>query len=181
KAKKNGKLLVRKYKYWIYRDKDRDGIADDDEDGGVAFTPQRVNTQPIEVDGKEPTLEDYKAKFSNIPTDGSVKVTLVQKPDLSKKGYTRAVLEFSVDGIDKKTKTPVMVNVKTPVSSATTEAVTSGTASARSAGVAAISRPASVEPSESGKVNKKEDVQKPAEGNETAENSTGAETERTVS
>ena len=181
KAKKNGKTLVRKYKYWIYRDKDHDGIADDDEDGGVAFTPQRVNAQPIEVDGKEPTLDDYKAKFTNIPNDGSVKVTLVQKPDLSKKGMTKAVLEFSVDGIDKKSKAIVMVNVKTPVASATTAAVTNSTASTRSAAVAAISMPASVEHSESGKVNKKEGVQKPAEGNETAENSTGAETERTVS
>ena len=26
KAKKNGVMLVRKYKYWIYRDKDLDGI-----------------------------------------------------------------------------------------------------------------------------------------------------------
>ena len=181
KAKKNGKLLVRKYTYWIYRDKDHDGIADDDEDGGVAFTPQRVNSQPIEVNGTEPTLEDYKAKFSNIPNDGSVKVTLVQKPDLSKKGLTKAVLEFSVDGIDKKTKTPVMVNVKTPVTSTEAAAVTSGNTSTRSAAVAAISGPASVEHSENGKGNKKEDVQKPAEGNETAENSAAAETERTVS
>ena len=181
KAKKNGKTLVRKYKYWIYRDKDHDGIADDDEDGGVAFTPQRVNSQPIEVNGTEPTLEDYKAKFSNIPNDGSVKVTLVQKPDLSKKGLTKAVLEFSVDGIDKKTKTPVMVNVKTPVTSTEAAAVTSGNASTRSAAVAAISGPASVEHSENGKGNKKEDVQKPAEGKETAENSAAAETERTVS
>ena len=181
KAKKNGKLLVRKYTYWIYRDKDHDGIADDDEDGGVAFTPQRVNAKAIDVDGKAPTLEDYKAKFSNIPADGSVKVTIVQKPDLSKKGYTKAVLEFSVDGIDKKTKTPVMVNVKKPVENATTAAVTNSTASTRSAAVAAISRPANVEHSESGKVNKKEDVQKPAEGKETAENSATAETERTVS
>ena len=181
KAKKNGKLLVRKYTYWIYRDKDHDGIADDDEDGGVAFTPQRVNSQPIEVNGTEPTLEDYKAKFSNIPADGSVKVTIVQKPDLSKKGLTKAVLEFTVDGIDKKTKTPVMVNVKKPVENATTAAVTNSTASTRSAAVAAISRPESVEHSENGKGNKKEDVQKPAEGKETAENSAAAETERTVS
>ena len=189
KAKKNGKLLVRKYKYWIYRDKDHDGIADDDEDGGVAFTPQRVNTQPIEVDGKEPTLEDYKAKFSNIPADGSVKVTLVQKPDLSKKGYTRAVLEFSVDGIDKKTKTPVMVNVKNPVENATTAAVASSAANTRSAATSAIassntrasSGAASASHPESGKVYKKEDAQKPAEHRGTAENSAAAETERTVS
>ena len=181
KAKKNGKLLVREYKYWIYRDKDHDGIADDDEDGGTAFTPQRVNAKPIDVDGTEPTLEDYKAKFSNIPADGSVKVKLLQKPDLSKKGMTKAVLEFSVDGIDKKTKTPVMVNVKTPVANAATSAVTSGTTSTRSAVTAAISGNSSVETRDSGKANKREDIQKPAESKVVAENSAVAETERTVS
>ena len=181
KAKKNGKLLVREYKYWIYRDKDHDGIADDDEDGGTAFTPQRVNAKPIDVDGTEPTLEDYKAKFSNIPADGSVKVKLLQKPDLSKKGITKAVLEFSVDGIDKKTKTPVMVNVKTPVANAATSAVTSGTTSTRSAVTAAISGNSSVETRYSGKANKREDIQKPAESKVVAENSAAAETERTVS
>ena len=181
KAKKNGKLLVREYKYWIYRDKDHDGIADDDEDGGTAFTPQRVNAKPIDVDGTEPTLEDYKAKFSNIPADGSVKVKLLQKPDLSKKGITKAVLEFSVDGIDKKTKTPVMVNVKTPVANAATSAVTSGTTSTRSAVTAAISGNSSAETRDSGKANKREDIQKPAESRGTAENSAAAETERTVS
>ena len=181
KAKKNGKLLVREYKYWIYRDKDHDGIADDDEDGGTAFTPQRVNTKPIDVDGTEPTLEDYKAKFSNIPADGSVKVKLIQKPNLSKKGMTKAVLEFSVDGIDKKTKTPVMVNVKTPVANAATSAVTSGTTSTRSAVTAAISGNSSAETRDSGKANKREDIQKPAESKVVAENSAAAETERTVS
>ena len=181
KAKKNGKLLVREYKYWIYRDKDHDGIADDDEDGGTAFTPQRVNAKPIDVDGTEPTLEDYKAKFSNIPADGSVKVKLIQKPDLSKKGMTKAVLEFSVDGIDKKTKTPVMVNVKTPVANAATSAVTSGTTSTRSAVTAAISGNSSAETRDSGKANKREDIQNPAESKVVAENSVAAETERTVS
>ena len=181
KAKKNGKLLVREYKYWIYRDKDHDGIADDDEDGGTAFTPQRVNAKPIDVDGTEPTLEDYKAKFSNIPADGSVKVKLLQKPDLSKKGMTKAVLEFSVDGIDKKSKAIVMVNVKTPVANAATSAVTSGTTSTRSAVTAAISGNSSVETRDSGKANKREDIQKPAESKVVAENSAAAETERTVS
>ena len=181
KAKKNGKLLVREYKYWIYRDKDHDGIADDDEDGGTAFTPQRVNAQPIEVNGTEPTLEDYKAKFSNIPADGSVKVKLIQKPDLSKKGMTKAVLEFSVDGIDKKSKAFVMVNVKTPVANAATSAVTSGTTSTRSAVTAAISGNSSVETRDSGKANKREDIQNPAESKVVAENSVAAETERTVS
>ena len=115
KAKKNGKLLVRKYKYWIYRDKDRDGIADDDEDGGTAFTPQRLSSKPLVVDGKEPTLDDYKALFSNIPSDGSVKVSIKQKPDLSKKGLTKAVLEFSVEGVNKNGKATVMIDVKNPV------------------------------------------------------------------
>ena len=115
KAKKNGKMLVRTYKYWVYIDKDRDGIADDDEDGGIAFTPQRLSSKPLVVDGKEPTLDDYKALFSNIPSDGSVNVSIKQKPDLSKKGITRAVLEFSVDGIEKKGKATVMIDVKNPV------------------------------------------------------------------
>ena len=115
KAKKNGKLLVRKYKYWIYRDKDRDGIADDDEDGGIAFTPQRLSSKPLVVDGKEPTLDDYKALFSNIPSDGSVKVSIKQKPDLSKKGITKAVLEFFVEGVNKNGKAIVMIDVKNPV------------------------------------------------------------------
>ena len=115
KAKKNGKMLVRTYKYWIYIDKDRDGIADDDEDGGIAFTPQRLSSKPLVVDGKEPKLDDYKALFSNIPSDGSVKVSIKQKPDLSKKGITRAVLEFSVDGIEKNGKATVMIDVKNPV------------------------------------------------------------------
>ena len=114
-SKKNGVMLVRKYKYWIYRDKDRDGIADDDEDGGTAFTPQRHNSKPLVVDGKEPTLDDYKALFSNIPADGSVKVSIKQKPDLSKKGTARAVLEFSVDGVNKNGRAIVIIDVKIPV------------------------------------------------------------------
>ena len=110
-----------------------------------------------------------------------MKVKLIQKPDLSKKGMTKAVLEFSVDGIDKKTKTPVMVNVKTPVASATTSAVASGSTGTRSAVTAAISGNSSVETRDSGKANKREDIQKPAESKVVAENSAAAETERTVS
>ena len=110
-----------------------------------------------------------------------MKVKLLQKPDLSKKGITKAVLEFSVDGIDKKSKAIVMVNVKTPVASGATSAVTSGTTSTRSAVTAAISGNSSVETRDSGKANKREDIQKPAESRGTAENSAAAETERTVS
>ena len=53
--------------------------------------------------------------FSNIPSDGYVKVSIKHKPDLSKKGITRAVLEFSVDGIEKNGKAIVMIDVKNPV------------------------------------------------------------------
>ena len=69
----------------MYRDKDRDGLADADEgDKGEKFTPQRANSQAIIVNGKAPSLEDYKAKFSNIPKDGSVEVSFKKEPDYSK-------------------------------------------------------------------------------------------------
>ena len=175
KAKKNGVMLVRKYKYWIYRDKDLDGIADDDEDGGTAFTPQRYNSKPLVVDGKEPTLDDYKALFSNIPADGSVKVSIKQKPDLSKKGTTRAVLEFSVDGVQKNGRAIVIIDVKNPVEESANAAVSS-TRNATTAAIASSStrESSSVESAgqpENGNVNKKEDIQKPTESKETTESS----------
>ncbi|MDU3199291.1 MAG: FMN-binding protein, partial [Anaerococcus hydrogenalis] len=50
KAEKDGKILVRTIEYWLYRDKDRDGISDDDDiDQGEKFTPLRANTQAIIV------------------------------------------------------------------------------------------------------------------------------------
>ena len=175
KAKKNGVMLVRKYKYWIYRDKDRDGIADDDEDGGTAFTPQRHNSKPLVVDGKEPTLDDYKALFSNIPADGSVKVSIKQKPDLSKKGTARAVLEFSVDGVKKNGRAIVIIDVKNPVEESANAAVSSTrnatTAAIASSSTRESSSVESVGQPENGNVNKKEDIQKPTESKETTESS----------
>ena len=176
KAKKNGVMLVRKYKYWIYRDKDLDGIADDDEDGGTAFTPQRHNSKPLVVDGKEPTLDDYKALFSNIPADGSVKMSIKQKPDLSKKGTARAVLEFSVDGVKKNGRAIVIIDVKNPVEESANAAVSSSTRNATTAAIASSStrESSSVESvgqPKNGNVNKKEDIQKPTESKETTESS----------
>ena len=176
KAKKNGVMLVRKYKYWIYRDKDRDGIADDDEDGGTAFTPQRHNSKPLVVDGKEPTLDDYKALFSNIPADGSVKVSIKQKPDLSKKGTAKAVLEFSVDGVKKNGRAIVIIDVKNPVEESANAAVSSSTRNATTAAIASSStrESSSVESvgqPKNGNVNKKENIQKPTESKETTESS----------
>ena len=185
KAKKNGVMLVRKYKYWIYRDKDRDGIADDDEDGGTAFTPQRHNSKPLVVDGKEPTLDDYKALFSNIPADGSVKVSIKQNPDLSKKGTARAVLEFSVDGVKKNGRAIVIIDVKNPVEESANATVSSSTRNATTAAIASSStrESSSVESvgqPENGNVNKKEDIQEPTESKETTESSAAAEAERMV-
>ncbi len=95
-----------KYKYWIYRDKDRQ-VADDDEDGGTSFYAE-VNAKPIDVDG-EAAAQNYKAKFSNI-LDGSVKVKKNYYRSLAylRREITKAVLGFSVDGIGKKSKTIVM-------------------------------------------------------------------------
>ena len=176
KAKKNGVMLVRKYKYWIYRDKDLDGIADDDEDGGTAFTPQRHNSKPLVVDGKEPTLDDYKALFSNIPADGSVKVSIKQKPDLSKKGTARAVLEFSVDGVKKNGRAIVIIDVKNPVEESANATVSSSTRNATTEAIASSStrESSSVESvgqPENGNVNKREDIQELTESKETTESS----------
>ena len=118
KAEKNGKILVRTLTYWLYRDKDRDGISDDDDvDKGEKFTPQRNGAQPIIVNGTKPTIEDFKAKFSNIPQDGSVEVTLEKEPDYTKVSELpqRVNLLFRVKGTKEVGKSYVMVIVKKPV------------------------------------------------------------------
>ncbi|MDU5809364.1 MAG: FMN-binding protein, partial [Finegoldia magna] len=118
KAEKNGKILVRTLTYWIYRDKDRDGISDDeDTDHGEKFTPQRNGAAPIIVNGTKPTLEDYKSKFSNIPQDGSVEVIIEKEPDYTKASETpqRVILLFNVRGTKEVGKSYVMVIVKKPV------------------------------------------------------------------
>ncbi len=63
KAKKNGKLLVRELQNTgFYRDVNHDGMR------MMTRTAEHHlhRRGPIDVDGKAPTLEDYKAKFSNI-------------------------------------------------------------------------------------------------------------------
>nr|WP_284781644.1 FMN-binding protein [Anaerococcus hydrogenalis]MDK7695521.1 FMN-binding protein [Anaerococcus hydrogenalis]MDK7697249.1 FMN-binding protein [Anaerococcus hydrogenalis]MDK7708548.1 FMN-binding protein [Anaerococcus hydrogenalis] len=115
KAEKGDKLLVRKITYWLYRDKDRDGLADGDEkDLGEKFTPQRANSQAIIVDGKAPSLEDYKAKFSNIPKDGSVEVSFKKQPDYEKVSERpqRVYLQFKAKNTKEVGEAYVMVVVK---------------------------------------------------------------------
>ena len=118
KAKKKGKLLVRKITYWLYRDKDRDGIADDeDKDHGEKFTPQRSSSKPIIVEGKAPSLEEYKERFSNIPKDGSVEVSFKNEPDYSKVSEVpqRVYLQFKSKGTKEVGEAYVMVIVKKAV------------------------------------------------------------------
>ena len=118
KAEKNGKILVRTLTYWLYRDKDRDGISDDDDtDKGEKFTPQRNGAQPIIVNGTRPTIEDFKAKFSNIPQDGSVEVTVEKEPDYTKASELpqRVNLIFRVKSTNEITKSYVFVKIIKPV------------------------------------------------------------------
>ena len=115
KAEKGDKILVRTIEYWVYRDKDRDGISDDDDkDHGEKFTPQRANGKPIIVNGKAPSLEEYKAKFSNIPKDGSVEVSFKKEPDYSKvsEDPQRVVLQFKAKNAKEVGEAYVMVLVK---------------------------------------------------------------------
>ena len=116
KAEKNGKILVRTLTYWLYRDKDRDGISDDDDlDHGEKFTPQRNGAQPIIVNGKTPTIEDYKSKFSNIPQDGSVEVTLEKEPDYTKVGQFRVNIIFKLRKTQEISKSYVFIKIEKPV------------------------------------------------------------------
>ena len=116
KAEKNGKILVRTLTYWLYRDKDRDGISDDDDvDNGEKFTPQRNGASPIIVNGTRPTIEDFKAKFSNIPQDGSVEVTLEKEPDYTKVGQFRVNIIFKLRKTQEISKSYVFIKIEKPV------------------------------------------------------------------
>ena len=116
KAEKNGKILVRTLIYWLYRDKDRDGISDDDDvDNGEKFTPQRNGASPIIVNGTKPTIEDFKAKFSNIPQDGSVEVTLEKEPDYTKVGQFRVNIIFKLRKTQEISKSYVFIKIEKPV------------------------------------------------------------------
>ena len=118
KAEKGDKILVRTIEYWLYRDKDRDGISDDEDiDQGEKFTPISSNRQPIIVEGKAPSIEEYKAKFSNIPKDGSVEVSFKKEPDYSKVSDRpqRVYLQFKSKYSKQVGEAYVMVIVKKAV------------------------------------------------------------------
>ncbi|KWZ77370.1 FMN-binding protein, partial [Anaerococcus tetradius] len=91
-ATKDGNNIKKTFKMDLYQDKDRDGVDDNEEgeEGANKFTPTTPGnkTPTIEkVRGEaEPTIDEYKALFNNIPDDGSVNVEIVRKPDMSTKG-----------------------------------------------------------------------------------------------
>ncbi|MDU5809305.1 MAG: hypothetical protein E6Z65_08960, partial [Finegoldia magna] len=69
------------------------------------------------VNGTRPTIEDFKKKFSNIPQDGSVEVTIEKEPDYTKKSETqqKVILIFRVKSTNQITKTFVFVKIVKPV------------------------------------------------------------------
>ncbi|MDU5527556.1 MAG: FMN-binding protein, partial [Finegoldia magna] len=67
------------------------------------------------VNGTRPTIEDFKSKFSNIPQDGSVEVTLEKEPDYTKVGQFRVNLIFKIRGTNEITKSYVFVKIVKPV------------------------------------------------------------------
>ncbi|WP_276864038.1 FMN-binding protein [Anaerococcus tetradius] len=111
-ATKDGNNIKKTFKMDLYQDKDRDGVDDNEEgeEGANKFTPTTPGnkTPTIEkVRGEaEPTIDEYKALFNNIPDDGSVNVEIVRKPDMSTKGpQAMAKLKFTsthVSGVSYK-------------------------------------------------------------------------------
>ena len=116
-GKKDGKAIKRTLKLTVYQDKDRDGTSamEEGEDGDVMFNPEfkgeTRNDQCLTafIGGDEPSIEDYKKLFKNIPDDGSVTIEVVKKPDMNAKDkQTIARLKFTsthVDGVSHKSIT----------------------------------------------------------------------------
>ena len=101
-ATKDGNNIKKTFKMDLYQDKDRDGVDDNEEGekGANRFDPTTPDgrTPTIEkVRGDdEPTIDEYKALFNNIPNDGSVKVEITQHPDMkTKKPQAIAKLKFT--------------------------------------------------------------------------------------
>lgn len=109
--------MIRKHKLFILRDRDRDQIPDADETGADedAFSAKYViATRVLEKkkNDAQPTIDEYKAMISNFPKDDSVTIKVVNPPDMNKEGRQRVNLEFTVQGLEKKGKSFVFVDVK---------------------------------------------------------------------
>ena len=116
KGKKGGKTIFKTVDLLALQDKDRDGISANDE--GEAkdneFTPLFKEGNKIEkqLGSAAPTIDEYKALFKNIPNDGTVTVTIVKGPDMSKKGPNVVRLKFESKYATKPGYKSVSVIVK---------------------------------------------------------------------
>lgn len=107
--------MIRKHKLHIFRDRDRDQIADVEEGDNEldSFTPHFA-TRTLEKNKNDapPTIEEYKAMLSNFPKDDSVIIKVINEPDMTKQEKQKVNLEFTVKGLTKVSKSVVFVNVK---------------------------------------------------------------------
>ena len=98
-ATKDGNNIKKTFKMNLYQDKDRDGKEDNDDADSNAFNPEFKGGAYKDkcltgfIGDDEPSIDDYKKLFKNIPDDGSVTIDIIKRPDMSKK-VTKARLEF---------------------------------------------------------------------------------------
>lgn len=116
-AIKSNKKIKRTVKISVYQDKDRDGIDDNDDAMPDAFNPEFKKT---DFEGKcihgfisnaEPTIEEYKKLFKNIPDDNSVTIEIIRHPDMSK-NMSIAKLKFTSKHVSGSSTISVAVKLK---------------------------------------------------------------------
>lgn len=116
-AIKSNKKIKRTVKISVYQDKDRDGIDDNDDAMPDAFNPEFKKT---DFEGKcihgfisnaEPTIEEYKKLFKNIPDDDSVTIEIIRHPDMSKP-ISMAKLKFTSKHVSGSSTISVAVKLK---------------------------------------------------------------------
>ena len=113
-GRKNGKAIKRTLKLTVYQDKDRDGTSamDEGEDGDMMFNP---NWSARKIDKKvgdsAPTVDEYMNLITNLPDDGSVSITLLKYPDMSKPGNNMIRIEIKSSNVPKTTTQTINVSV----------------------------------------------------------------------
>ena len=117
-GKKDGKAIKRTLKLTVYQDKDRDGTSamEEGEDGDEMFNPEFKGKDKCLtgiIGGDEPSIEDYKKLFKNIPDDGSVTIEVVKKPNMNaKEKQTIARLKFTSTHTDKPSYKSIAIKLK---------------------------------------------------------------------
>lgn len=116
-AIKSNKKIKRTVKLSVYQDRDRDGIDDNDDAMPDAFNPEFKQTD-FEgrcihgfISNAEPTIEEYKKLFKNIPDDDSVTIEIIRHPDMSK-NTSIAKLKFTSKHVSGSSTISVAVKLK---------------------------------------------------------------------